>query len=71
MRTILITALVLMLSACASLTREPDKGVSDGPRIMGIRTTYHMSSTAHFNAGCSGRPLSTPGQRRRCGLQPF
>jgi hypothetical protein len=70
MRIILIFVAALLLNGCA-LTREPDNGSAKGPRIMGKYTTYQTSPTAAYNAGCSGRPLSTPGQRRRCGLAPL
>ncbi len=70
MRNLILVCALACLSGCAVLTIPPNDGARS-IRFGNFKATEYTSSTSAFKAGCTGRPLSTPGQRLRCGLKPL
>jgi hypothetical protein len=76
---VLAACLAVSLSAGCALNREPDRGLrahqysaySVGELELHNVLVVERAQAPIYKAGCTGRPLSTPGQRRRCGLAPF
>jgi hypothetical protein len=76
---LVVIGFLFVMGGCAPLDHKPDAGVRattytsyrvDGVELQNVRVV-EFAHAPIFKAGCTGRPLSTDGQRRRCGLLPL